>query len=119
MNHNRNYGQLGEELAAHILAQNGYTNIERNVRIGNDEIDIVAQKSGFTIFIEIKTRLSNSMGFAEDQFSHRKISRLKRSAVAYCQKFNIHEEKIKIEAMAINLLISDKTANISHFKYII
>ncbi len=49
-------GVLGEKLAADYLEKNGYTIIDKNVRISKNEIDIIAEDDSFLVFIEVKTR---------------------------------------------------------------
>lgn len=48
----------GEELAAKHLAANGYTVLRRNFRIGQGEIDLIARKGEYLVFVEVKTRTS-------------------------------------------------------------
>lgn len=49
-------GRLGEELAADHLRNEGYTIVEQNVRLGKQEIDIIAENDEFFVFVEVKTR---------------------------------------------------------------
>ena len=49
-------GKLGEELAADLLIKDGYTVIARNVHMGRNEIDIIAEDENFIVFVEVKTR---------------------------------------------------------------
>lgn len=53
-------GRIGEEKAAAYLKQKGYCVRETNYRCRSGEIDIVAQKAEYIIFIEVKTRLAGS-----------------------------------------------------------
>ncbi len=52
----------GEDAACKFLEKNGYKIISKNLRIGYDEIDIIAENSQYIIFVEVKTRteLKNS-----------------------------------------------------------
>ena len=52
----RGYGRVGEESAALYLISHGYHIIEKNVYIGRDEIDIIAENDENTVFVEVKTR---------------------------------------------------------------
>ncbi len=52
----RDFGLLGESCAAEYLKSRGYEIKNRNVRVGHDEIDIIAQYGEYLIFAEVKTR---------------------------------------------------------------
>ena len=49
-------GKQGEELAIDHLLKSGFRIIERNYRFRKAEIDIIAQKEGLLIAVEVKTR---------------------------------------------------------------
>lgn len=48
-------GQSGEEKAANLLAESGYSILERNWRTAGGEIDIIALKDETLVFVEVKT----------------------------------------------------------------
>ena len=45
-----------EQLAARYLVDNGYTVLERNFRNKTGEIDIIAKKDNYIVFVEVKYR---------------------------------------------------------------
>ena len=49
-------GDLGESIAVDFYVANGYKILERNFRSGHNEIDIIALKDDFVVFVEVKTR---------------------------------------------------------------
>ena len=49
-------GSLGEDLAADLLIKDGYTIVARNLHVGRNEIDIIAEDRDFIVFVEVKTR---------------------------------------------------------------
>ncbi|MDP6575024.1 MAG: YraN family protein [Candidatus Peribacteraceae bacterium] len=51
-------GKIGEEIAVAYLKKNGYSVYKRNVRLGHDEIDIIAYETQekLLVFVEVKTR---------------------------------------------------------------
>ena len=74
-------GKKGEDLAAaHLLAE-GYAIRHRNWRCGHKELDIVAEKDGMLVVVEVKTRT--------DTLSAGKIRRIVSSTDAYLRKFAI------------------------------
>ncbi len=52
-------GMMGENEAVRYLKKNKYKIIGRNVHIGKSEIDIIARKEDYLVFVEVKTRTVN------------------------------------------------------------
>ena len=76
-------GRRGEQIAAHYLQQLGYKLYAQNVRLGRDEIDIIAYdpRDRVLVFAEVKTRsfLHPDYHPSLSMTSHKKLN-LKRSA---------------------------------------
>ena len=89
--HNKT-GTKGEDIAAEYLKNNGYTIIEKNWRSSHKEIDIIARKDNTIIFVEVKTRTSETFSLPEFTVSKRKIKLLISAANAYLSIKNINEE---------------------------
>lgn len=49
-------GRLGEDIAADFLENNGYRILRRNVCLGKNELDIIAEDDDYIVFVEVKTR---------------------------------------------------------------
>jgi putative endonuclease len=78
----------GEQRAATYLAERGYRIVGRNVRAGGVELDLVAERAGLVVFVEVKTRSSRSRGAPEEAVDARKRARLVRAAAAW-----LHERR--------------------------
>ncbi|MSR74367.1 MAG: YraN family protein [Planctomycetes bacterium] len=74
----KRYGRRSESLAVALVEQGGLTVLARNVRAGNDEIDILASDGPVLVLVEVKAR---SRGFetADLAFTHGKRQRLMRA----------------------------------------
>ena len=59
----RTIGADKEQLAARYLDDNGYTVLERNFRNKTGEIDIIAKKDNYIVFVEVKYRSNNKYGY--------------------------------------------------------
>lgn len=84
-------GQKGEAFAKSFLMRNGYKIFGCNVRLGRDEIDIVAfdPKDNVVVFVEVKTRRSTSMHYApESDLTYKKRACMRRSAEAWITTHN-------------------------------
>ena len=56
-------GKEGELLAANHLQSEGYVIRHRNWRCGHKELDIVAEKDGTLVFVEVKTAIDLPVRF--------------------------------------------------------
>ena len=85
-------GQLGEDAAADLLISKGYKILDRNFRAGRLEIDIVALKDNFLVFVEVKTRDENFLYSPESAVNRRKQSNIISAARFYIGRFKRTEE---------------------------
>ena len=58
----RQTGSEYEGLAAKWLEGHGYQIVERNYRCRQGEIDLIAEKDGYLVFVEVKYRRSSEAG---------------------------------------------------------
>ncbi len=77
-------GSHGEDIAVEWLRERGFYIVERNWRIKNYEVDIIAQRWDTLHFVEVKTRRSGGWQSAYDSIDDMKIRSLQRTATAYC-----------------------------------
>ena len=83
MQDRRSLAQEGERLAAEHLARAGYRIVARNVRAAGVEIDVVAERRGLVVFVEVKTRRTRGFGAPEEAVDPAKCARLVRGARAW------------------------------------
>ena len=79
----RTLGNRGEEIAASFLTRKQYRIRERQYRCPLGEIDLIAEKDGRLIFIEVKTRRSLRYGAPALAVGPRKQQRIIRTAAWY------------------------------------
>ena len=82
----RELSASGEALAADCLGRLGFRVVERNVRCGFGEIDLVALDRGTVVFVEVKSNRGPRYGAPEEMLTHRKQRRLTRLANWYLQR---------------------------------
>ncbi len=100
---NRTLGDKGEDLAASVLEEKGYSILARNYTTQAGEIDIIAKKDGTLIFCEVKTRLSDRLGNGRDAVDERKQQKIKRSAQIYLMNTGIPFEYCEFHVMEISV----------------
>lgn len=83
---NRRFGIEGENIAAHYLKRYGYNILERNFACKTGEIDIVCEKKGTLVFVEVKSRENTLFGTPAEAVTPSKIRSIVRTAQAYIVK---------------------------------
>jgi len=87
MKYNRNMGITGEEDACAYLEEKGFEIIEKNFRAGKaGEIDIIAKKDRLMIFVEVKSRSTDTYGGARYSLNEKRKRRFRFVADFYLHK---------------------------------
>jgi len=109
-------GSWGETLAMKYLMQRGYTIIDRNIRTPFGEIDLLAQIQDTLVFVEVKTRSTDSYGLPEAAVTRQKREHMVDSAVAYLQESSQLDANWRIDVIAPRKRSSDTPPEITHFE---
>ena len=80
------YGGSGEALAFNYLKENDYKILNTNFSCKLGEIDIIAEKDKYIIFVEVKARSSKKFGMPCEAVTYQKQQHIKRTALYYLQK---------------------------------
>lgn len=107
-------GNKGEKLACRYLKRKGYNILQCNYRCKIGEIDIIAQKNEYLIFIEVKTRSSREFGEPFEAVTIYKQERLRRLAESYI--VNNQDDKLNYRFDVISILFEDKKPAIEHIE---
>ena len=73
-------GDFGEERAARYLRRKGYRIVERNYRCRQGEIDIIAERRDFLVFVEVKLRKDERFAEAREFVTAAKQRRILAAA---------------------------------------
>ena len=79
-------GHRAEGLAASVLADLGFTILERNVFAGGGEIDLIAEEQGVICFVEVRARKTTRFGSPEATVGRAKRGHLSAAAAAWLQR---------------------------------
>ena len=89
---NRQFGDMGEEIACKYLIDNGYKILERNVHYSRYcELDIVAQHKNTLVFVEVKTLPNSTVDMLEKVLNKEKQKRIIKMSKCFLQN---HREYI-------------------------
>ncbi|MFH1218440.1 MAG: YraN family protein [Candidatus Peregrinibacteria bacterium] len=114
-------GKLGEQTAKKFLIQKGYKIIKTNLHLRFAELDIIAIDPQFTlVFIEVKTRKTNTFGPINTSLTYTKIQRLKKAAIKFLSQNHINIPLIwRIDLIGIELNRNNSPKKITHIKNIL
>ena len=76
-------GKWGERLVAEDLRKHGWKIKETNYRCRMGEIDLIAEKGGYLVFVEVKLRKSSRFGQASEAVTREKQRKLHTTAELY------------------------------------
>lgn len=110
----RNLGREGELAAQEFLKRSGYQILATNYRCRFGEIDIVSEKEGTVVFVEVKTRGSDRFGQPGDAVTRSKQKRLYRLAEKYLLDHKLESVPIRFDVLCVSL--SSGELQIEHLK---
>ena len=85
-------------------SENGYKIIERNKSFSKFcEIDIIAQIKNTLVFVEVKTRKTNSFGSPLEAITKTKYSHIRQGALTYLGENSKKFSNFRIDAIGITL----------------
>ncbi len=76
-------GRRAEQAARAYLVRLGYTVRETNFRTRFGEVDIIAEKDGWLVFVEVRARRAGSLVSPAESLGPRKLGRLLKAALEY------------------------------------
>jgi putative endonuclease len=80
------FGAIGENIAETYLSRMGWKIIDRNVRAGRGELDIIAHDGEELVVVEVRTRSIGKIMPAETSVGPRKLRRLVKTARVFLDK---------------------------------
>ena len=103
----RKVGARAEEVACWFLAERGYKIIKRNWQIRGGELDIIAEKEGVLVFVEVKARYSHEFGLPVESITSSKIRFLKRSAQIYIHQNHFYNKQARFDVVLIDYVLGN------------
>lgn len=121
----KDIGALGENIAVKLLKKKRYKVLARNLHVSHNELDIIAlhKKSGFIVFVEVKTRSVNAdlyspFGTPADAVTKQKQLRTVQAARGYLNanpRLNKYQPRFDVIEVYLDKE-SKKVLNTNHFE---
>lgn len=100
---NKAIGEIGEQIAMAFLEQKGYKIVGVNVRTPLGEIDVIARQKDTTVFVEVKTRATSSLGPPYLNVTRVKQIHLIRNALCYLKRHGRINSDWRIDVVSVKL----------------
>jgi putative endonuclease len=94
-------GKLGEEVAEKYLQKKNFRIVEKGYRLQRGEIDLVAYDGNTLVFIEVKSRGPEALGFPEESVHSRKQKQLRKIAEGYLVMNNIDDVECRFDVISL------------------
>lgn len=94
-------GRGGELAALILLLLKGYRLRHRNWRGPSGELDLVVERGGRIVFVEVKTRSSELYGGAVAALDRDKRSAVARTAASYLGRYGLWDRPCRFDLVAI------------------
>lgn len=91
MAEHNNIGRWGENIAVEHMVKLGFAIVDRNVKVGKYELDIVATRGNAVAFVEVKTRTDDFVD-PVDAIDRKKITHMAKAANAYVRMHQLEFE---------------------------
>ncbi|MBE7075821.1 MAG: YraN family protein [Clostridiales bacterium] len=98
---NKIKGDCGEILAQKFLRKLKYKIIETNYKNKFGEIDIIAQKDGKIVFVEVKSRETSAFGRPIEAVDLNKQNKIKKVAEFYLILHNQYYQEVRFDVVEL------------------
>ncbi|HLN20284.1 MAG TPA: YraN family protein [Bacteroidales bacterium] len=111
MTDSKSLGDKGEELAVSFLAGNGFRILHRNWCWGKNEIDVIAEKDEFIVFVEVKTRTGDFFDDPVNAINRAKQRSIILAAEGYMKRWG-NDKECRFDVVTV--IIKNNDSKIEH-----
>lgn len=115
MSYQKRVGEKGEQIAAGYLRGKGYQILDRNYTSRYGELDLVALDSDCIVFVEVKTRTTESFGLPEASITPSKFEKIVNTGLLWLQDHPESPDDWRIDVVAIILNKNRRVDDIQQF----
>ena len=101
--HRQSLGKRGEAYAADYLTAHGSAILDRNWHCPLGELDLVTERDGQLIFVEVRTRQTDRLGTPEESITPAKRAKLIAAAQTYLDEHDQADRDWRIDVVAIEV----------------
>jgi putative endonuclease len=109
-------GKWAEDHACRTLSRRGYAILERRYRTRFGEIDIIARDRGVLVFIEVKSRRTQTCGSPAAGVTARKQRRLLHLAASYLQRRGLTNTACRFDVVSVYCPRAGEPPRVDHLQ---
>lgn len=113
----KTFGNLGEDAAVKYLKKNRYIILERNFSVHGGEIDIIAKKGDYVVFVEVKTRSTDDYGGGLEAVNYTKQQRMIKAAQVYLLRLGA-DVPARFDVVVVNGFMRGKKFVVENIEHI-
>jgi putative endonuclease len=106
------FGQLGERIAERWLRRTGWRVVQRRFRTGHRDIDLVVEREGTIVFVEVKARRGERFGHPVEAVNWRKQKELTKSAQVWIDRHGRPDESYRFDVVGV--LLTGERVRVRH-----
>lgn len=101
------FGELGERIAERWLRRTGWRVLQRRFRSGHRDIDLVVEREGTIVFVEVKARKGDRFGQPVEAVNWRKQKELTKSAQVWIDRHGRADDEYRFDVVGV-LMTGDR-----------
>lgn len=107
---------LGERMAEEFLRLRGFEILDRNVRSGRGEIDLIALESDTVVFVEVKLRTGTDPSAALAAVNWKKRLDVERAATRWLQSRRLTDRPMRFDVVGITWDANGSGFRVEHIR---
>ena len=111
----RSLGVHGERVAERFLLKSGYIVVGRSYSDAIGELDLIAIDGRTVVFVEVKTRSSDSAGAPAEAVDEDKQIRISKTAISYLKRHDLLDCKSRFDVIAISWPRNGAAPELEHY----
>ena len=97
-------GRWGQNQSQKYLTRRGFKTIARNYAFRGGELDLImADADGAIVFVEVKTRQSETFAPAKAAVNYKKQQKMIRTAKCFLREFNVSNRPLRFDVITVIL----------------
>jgi putative endonuclease len=110
-------GARGEAVAAVHLKEQGFIIVASNWRCRSGELDLIAEKDGLLVFIEVRTRTkTGTFGTPQESVTARKQKQVRETAQFYMYACNLLDKAVRFDVICLQFARDGTFLTLDHIE---